>query len=47
MILMLWFYVTGLAVLIGGEVNSEIEKAAGENQKAAAARQEHSQRPAA
>lgn len=36
MILMLWFYVTGLAVLIGGEVNSEIEKAAGEKQKAAA-----------
>ncbi|CAN5266955.1 YihY/virulence factor BrkB family protein [soil metagenome] len=26
-ILMLWFYVTGAAVLIGGEVNSEIEKA--------------------
>jgi membrane protein len=47
MILMLWFYVTGLAVLIGGEVNSEIEKAAGANQKRAAARQEHSRRPAA
>jgi uncharacterized BrkB/YihY/UPF0761 family membrane protein len=25
---MLWLYVTGLAVLIGGEVNSEIENAA-------------------
>lgn len=37
MILMLWFYVTGLAILIGGEVNSEIEKAAGDRQKAAQA----------
>ena len=46
MILMLWFYVTGLAVLIGGEVNSEIEKAAGENQKTAA-RQERARQPAA
>jgi len=27
-VLMLWLYVTGLAVLIGGEVNSEIENAA-------------------
>lgn len=27
-VLMLWLYVTGLAVLIGGEVNSEIEHAA-------------------
>ena len=27
-ILMLWFYLTGAAILIGGEVNSEIEKAA-------------------
>jgi membrane protein len=26
-VLMLWLYVTGLAVLIGGEVNSEIENA--------------------
>ena len=24
-VLMLWFYVTGLAILIGGEVNSELE----------------------
>jgi len=30
MILMLWFYVTGLAFLIGGEVNSTIEHAAAE-----------------
>jgi uncharacterized BrkB/YihY/UPF0761 family membrane protein len=27
---MLWFYFTGMAVLIGGEVNSEIENAAAE-----------------
>ena len=27
-ILMLWFYLTGAAILIGGEVNSEIEKSA-------------------
>lgn len=27
-ILMLWFYLTGVAVLIGGEINSEIENAA-------------------
>lgn len=27
-VLMLWFYLTGLAILIGGEVNSEIEHAA-------------------
>ena len=25
---MLWFYFTGLAILIGGEVNSDIEAAA-------------------
>jgi membrane protein len=29
-ILLLWFYVTGLAFLIGGEINSEIEHAAAE-----------------
>lgn len=27
-VLMLWFYLTGAAILVGGEVNSEIEKAA-------------------
>lgn len=48
MILMLWFYVTGLAILIGGEVNSEIEKAAGDRQKAAqAGRPPEVKRPAA
>ncbi|HEU4596920.1 MAG TPA: YihY/virulence factor BrkB family protein [Pyrinomonadaceae bacterium] len=29
-ILMLWFYFTGMAILIGGEINSEIEHAAAE-----------------
>jgi len=24
-VLMLWFYLTGVAILIGGEINSEIE----------------------
>ena len=30
-ILMLWFYITGLAMLIGGEINAEIEHAAAEH----------------
>jgi membrane protein len=34
-VLLLWFYLTGIAILIGGEVNSTIERAAG---KAEAAR---------
>jgi uncharacterized BrkB/YihY/UPF0761 family membrane protein len=29
---MLWFYLTGMAILIGGEVNSEISKADHERQ---------------
>jgi membrane protein len=29
-VLLLWFYVTGAAILVGGEANSEIEKAAAE-----------------
>ncbi|HEU0140710.1 MAG TPA: YihY/virulence factor BrkB family protein [Bryobacteraceae bacterium] len=32
-ILMLWFYVTSLALLIGGEINSEIENAAAERRE--------------
>ena len=31
MILMLWFYITGLAFLVGGEINSTIEHAAAEH----------------
>jgi membrane protein len=27
---MLWFYLTGMAILIGGEVNSEMERMAAE-----------------
>jgi membrane protein len=27
-ILMLWFYVTGIAILLGGKINAEIENAA-------------------
>jgi membrane protein len=37
-VLMLWLYVTGLAVLIGGEVNSEIENAAAQKGAADAKR---------
>jgi membrane protein len=37
-ILLLWFYITGLAILIGGEINSEIEHAAAERGRADAKR---------
>jgi membrane protein len=30
-VLMLWLYILGLAIFLGGEVNSEIGKAAGRN----------------
>lgn len=30
-VLMLWFYLTGVAILIGGEINAEIENAAAES----------------
>jgi membrane protein len=32
-ILLLWFYLSGIAILVGGEVNSEIEKATGQVQR--------------
>ena len=35
-VLMLWFYWTGLVLLIGGEINAEIEKAAAERKAVAA-----------
>jgi len=37
MILLLWFYVSGLAVLLGGEVNSVVEAAAAERSQSQAA----------
>lgn len=43
-ILMLWFYLTGAAILIGGEINSEIENAAAE-QGAPEAKQEGEKEP--
>ena len=42
-VLMLWLYLTGMAVLIGGEVNSEIENAAAK--KGAAAKEKGEKRP--
>jgi membrane protein len=33
-ILLLWFYLIGIAILIGGEVNAEIEKALGKAEEA-------------
>lgn len=33
-VLLLWFYLTGIAILIGGEVNSEIERASGTAEEA-------------
>jgi membrane protein len=33
-VLMLWFYLSGIVLLLGGEINAEIEKAASEKAKA-------------
>ena len=46
-ILMLWFYITGLAMLIGGEINSEIEHAAAEHGRADAKARGEKSPPAA
>ena len=42
---MLWFYWTGLVLLLGGEINAEIEKAAAER-KALAAEQRQAKQAA-
>jgi membrane protein len=34
-VLMLWFYWSGMVLLLGGEINAEIEKAAAEGKAAA------------
>lgn len=34
-VLLLWFYLTGIAILVGGEVNSEIERASDKVEQAA------------
>jgi len=34
-VLMLWFYWTGLVLLLGGEINAEIEKAAADRKAVA------------
>jgi len=46
-VLMLWFYITGLALLIGGEINSEIEHAAAEHGRADAKAEGEKEAPAA
>ncbi len=46
-ILMLWFYITGLAMLVGGEINSEIEHAAAEKGRADAKARGEKSPPAA
>ena len=46
-ILLLWFYITRLAGLIGGEINAEIEQAAAEHGRADAKLKGEKQAPAA
>ena len=46
-ILMVWLYVTGIAILLGGEVNSEIEHAAAEKGRADAKLKGEKEAPAA
>jgi membrane protein len=46
-ILMLWFYITGLAILVGAEINAEIENAAAEHGRADAKLKGERKAPAA
>ena len=46
-VLMLWFYITALALLIGGEINAEIEHAAAEHGRADAKAEGEKEAPAA
>jgi membrane protein len=46
-VLMLWFFISGLALLIGGEINSEIEHAAAEHGRADAKAEGEKEAPAA
>jgi len=46
-VLMLWFYITGLALLVGGEINAEIEHAAAEHGRADAKAEGEKEAPAA
>lgn len=46
-ILMLWLYVTGMSIMLGGEINSEIEHAAAERGRADAKAEGEKQAPAA
>jgi membrane protein len=47
MILMLWLYVTGISILLGGEINAEIEHAAAEHGRADAKAEGEKRAPAA
>jgi membrane protein len=46
-VMMLWFYITGLALLVGGEINAEIEHAAAEHGRADAKAEGEKKAPAA
>jgi membrane protein len=47
MILMLWLYVTGISIMLGGEINAEIEHAAAEKGRADAKAEGEKEAPAA
>jgi membrane protein len=46
-VLMLWLYVTGMSIMLGGEINSEIEHAAAEHGRADAKAEGEKEAPAA